>query len=762
MIVRRLRLTILLCLMLACSLVMPITSLRIATAQSPVILELSTPFAGQYVVGQWLPLRVTLRNQGPASAVVTVTATPADNFTKYARTLRLAAQTQQSLWLYVFLGQPTRAVFVTLAIDGIVVDQQEVSLLLRPAERMRAAIGLSPVGGDLFAAGRLQVADLPDHPLGLSNLSVLAIFELNEPLSTAQRTALLAWVYGGGHLIIGGGPSAVALQAELPVALQAAVIAGAAVIDRAPLVDRSGVALSKPLLGVKLAPVAGAQSIGNAEAPAWIEYPFGRGRVTQFAFAPEALADWDGRESFWTALAQPVLLVSTSAGASAQIAPWQTQALTPALRLLPQIDIPAFSQGLTSLTWYALVVVLVLVGGFWRWRRVVPVKTLVFVALLSTGAGLWWANANAAPAYSALRMTLIEVIDEERAQAQTVAVMLSAMPRSETMSFAYPVIPRPLAANTGGGAVSDSSGSLPQSTTQVTVELQPWETQRLLAITLIPAPAVRATFVVDQGRLRVDMQNDSPFTLRDVFVVYGDQLLFFGNLRPGARSVARWPVRFASPATDLSLGQLVVKDLRDNGLLLGRNADQIAQVRATLIDAAVAALPQRFDPGPFMLAWLDRDPVMAEQLTTGYGETLLVARPPIRGQGELALPVGWLRLDPAELETGQCLNGQGVQLTGELAELSLRLPPDLSSLRAETIQVRLTSSSAVGDTNLSLRAYNWSTGVWDAITFNTLTNISIPAATPYLRSGELRLRLSGALDQLGCVIATGGVQGVLP
>ncbi|MFN3373969.1 MAG: hypothetical protein ACK44M_10420, partial [Chloroflexus sp.] len=581
-----------------------------------------------------------------------------------------------------------RAVFVTLAIDGVIVDRQEVALLLRPVERMRAVLGSSPVTSDLFAAGSLQVAHLPDHHLGLSNLSVLAIFDLDAPLPAAQQTALLAWVYNGGHLIIGGGPAAIALQAALPPALHAATITGVAVIDRAPLVALGKSLLNTPLLGVHLVPVTGAQYRGDPEAPAWVEYAVGRGRVTQLAFAPEALADWAGREQFWTALAQPVLFVSTPVGASAQITPWQLQTLTPVLGALPQIAIPAFAQGLTALTWYAVVIVL-LALGFWRWRRMVPVVSLLVVALISTIVGLWWANENAAPAYSALQMTLIEVIDGERAQAQTISVMLSAMPRTETMVFTNPVIARPFIIAGSEGSSVNRNERFAQMTTQLERQLAPWQTQALWTTAIIPAPAVRTTLVVDQGRLRVDMQNDSQYTLHDVFVAYGDQLLFFGTLRPGARSVARWPALLAPAVAGLSLGQLVIKDLQDNGLLVDGEIEKETHIRAALVDAAVAALPTRFDPGPFVLAWLDRDPTVLVQPPIGVVKTLLMMRPPIRGQGELSLPVGWLRLDPAGSEATPCLNGQGVQLSGETAEIYLRLPPDLSLLRASAIQVRL-------------------------------------------------------------------------
>ncbi|WP_298820148.1 hypothetical protein [Chloroflexus sp.] len=761
MIVRRLRVIILLWFALTC---LPVLwgLPRVATAQPAVTLDLFTPFAGQYVTGAWLPLRIALQNQGASAVTVTVTAAPADEPAQYERTARLAAGTQQTFWLYVFIARPARAVIVTLSTENSVIAQREVLLLLRPVERMKAALGPVPAGGDLFAIGNLRVADLPDHPLGLSSLSVLALFALDEPLVAAQQSALLAWVYNGGHLIIGGGPNAIALQSALPPALRAATITGATILDRQPLVARGGEVLNQPLLGLQLQPVTGAQRSDHSAAPPWVELQAGHGRVTQLAFASEALDGWAGRERFWSELAQPVLLTPMPDGESAQMTTQQTQMLVPVLDALPQLEIPAFAQGVMGLTGYALAVI-GLIGGFWWWRRVIPVAVLAVVAVISTSIGLWWANDNAVSAYSALRLTLIETLDEQQAQAQMALVLLSAMPRTETIAFSYPTIARPLVATTESGRqISGIDDRLPQPTTQINVELKPWHMQGLLATAVVPTPAIRAALIVDQGWMRVDVQNDSLATARDVFVIYGDQLFFFGTLRPGARSVGRWPLNPASAPAGLSPGQRVINDLRTNGWLFDRVGDPTARIRATLIDAAIAALPERFDPGPFMIAWLDQDPMTPEQSTTERIETLLVMRPPILGQGEINLGLGWLRLDLTNSTLLPCLNGQGAQFSGEIAEIRLRLPPALAALEARTIQVRLQSSDVGGNLPLTIAAYNWTTSAWDAIPVTVLSNITISNATPYLRAGELRLQARGELARLGCVVVTGGAQGVLP
>ncbi len=727
-----------------------------AFAQPNISLKLSTPFGGQYVVGAWLPLKATLSNKG-AATTVTITGTPADASAQFTSTIDLAANEEKTVWLYIFLAQPTSSVIITVIANESVLLRQEVPLLLRPVERMRAVLGASPVASDLFAAGSLQPTDIPDRSLGLSNLSVLAFFELSAPLSPEQQSALLEWVYGGGHVIIGGGPSAVSLQSFLPPDLQVAKIVGVTTLDRQPLRERSGAEIIDPLIGVKLQPRGGAYAVGDPDSPPWVEYPFGRGRVTQLAFEAKALQDWEGQERFWATLAQPIVLFVSRIGQSSQIAGRQIEMLTPVLSQLPPIDAPTVEQGFIALTGYALLVIPAVVGWWWR-HRIVPVMTLIFIAMIGTGIGLWWATTNAAPTHTALRLTLIEPINQTQARAQTALTVLSAVPRREVVSFNYPVVTQPLPINID----SDTSGPFPQATKNVTLTLTPWAMQGILATMELPAPQIRATLVIDQEQLRVDVQNDSPFTLRNVFVGYADQMIFFGNLRPGVRSTARWPVIFASSAYPETLGAQIVNNLRENGLLVGRDIERRAAILTTFIDAAIAALPDRLDPAPFLVAWLDQDPTDLASTFIGQRETLLVMRLRITGQGRLILPMGWLRIDPSSQDTLACPNSKGVQLRGSTAEIRLRLPADLVSFQADTIQVQMKTTNQLTGRDLMVSAYNRQTANWDEITLTDPSNFSIPAAINYLRDGELRLRFSGTLDQIGCIVVVSGARGVVP
>ena len=66
--------------------------------------------------------------------------------------------------------------------------------------------------------------EIPENGLSLGSLDMMMLINIDsESLSSGQRRALLHWVEGGGHLIVGGGPSAL----ERRRALVESVAAGA-------------------------------------------------------------------------------------------------------------------------------------------------------------------------------------------------------------------------------------------------------------------------------------------------------------------------------------------------------------------------------------------------------------------------------------------------------------------------------------------------------------------------------------------------------
>lgn len=182
---------------------------------------------------------------------------------------------------------------------------------------------------------RLQLEQFPDNPIALESLDALYLnSEKAIELKVPQVMALLAWVRGGGHLIVAieQGPDvtgtpwlqqflpfnvtgAVNAPIEDPVALWVRSPAGAA---EKPLPRRAGgrVSSGNSYLNVPIEPggapspiATGTVHDGKAiivagDHPLAIEANRGRGKVTVLTFSPERepFRSWKTRSFFWAKL----------------------------------------------------------------------------------------------------------------------------------------------------------------------------------------------------------------------------------------------------------------------------------------------------------------------------------------------------------------------------------------------------------------------------------------------------------------------------
>lgn len=248
---------------------------------------------------------------------------------------------------------------------------------------------------------RMTVEQFPDHPIALEGMNVFYLNSEKAPdLKMPQVTALLAWVRGGGHLIvaaeqisdINGTPW---LKQFLPMDLADArnlkidedVIGW--VTSRAGAPDPEGVVTSRrarrlnpqpgasgafeapidpAFRGAELPVATGSVKDGYAlfssgSQPLAVQAPRGRGKVTLLAFSPERepFRSWKGRQYFWAKLAG----MPSDFFTSVQNAGWGGWSLDGVFGAL--IDSRQIKK--LPVTWLLLllVVYLVVIGPFDQW-----------------------------------------------------------------------------------------------------------------------------------------------------------------------------------------------------------------------------------------------------------------------------------------------------------------------------------------------------------------------------------------------------------
>jgi hypothetical protein len=202
------------------SLVLLLTT-AVAAAQTPVSLSVEAGLDSHYSVGQWLPVRVLIENNGPSiDGRVEITLPRADKGKVVnAYPVSLPTQSRKELTLYLYpetyvsslevavldtTGQvitkrsaPLKSVSTDDRLYGIIADQPSAYNVLSE---------LDPPNGVANVA-TLTLHDLPDRAVALESLNTLIVSNVDTgELTVVQRTALSAWIANGGRLIVTGGP----------------------------------------------------------------------------------------------------------------------------------------------------------------------------------------------------------------------------------------------------------------------------------------------------------------------------------------------------------------------------------------------------------------------------------------------------------------------------------------------------------------------------------------------------------------------------
>jgi hypothetical protein len=296
---------------------------------------------GSYIVGEWIPVRVTLANPGGGgdrrvrAEVSSVGESSQAPLISYARDVDLPAQSRKVVTLYAYTSGFLRALEVRLYDGGSLLERREARI--EPVEgRTNIIVGVvssdpallnnltgaqvghaddlpsSPYSSSAAnppANARTQVVhitldDIPESPPALSSLGAIIIDDLDTAgLNEAQRRSLEAWVLRGGSLIAFGRSSGAANLAGvadlLPVTLgpprQVGSLQSLGDLVATPLEATGPVFV--PGASLKREPEIGARPLAtDVDLPLVAMRELGRGHVSYVALSPsvEPLDGWGG------------------------------------------------------------------------------------------------------------------------------------------------------------------------------------------------------------------------------------------------------------------------------------------------------------------------------------------------------------------------------------------------------------------------------------------------------------------------------------
>ena len=792
-----------------------------AAAQAPIGLQMqaSAALGGHFKYGEWLPVWVSLENNGPELHVeARVLVTGSLRATTYAQPVSLPTGSRKRVPVYVLPNNFSRELQVQL------VDAEGKVLLVRtaavqPQANVTFLVGLvaSERGAlSLIAAAEppgskrskvlidLSIDELPERVEGLHSLDVLILNDVDtSALTTGQRRALEAWVRRGGRLVIGGGAGARSTVSGLPEALLPVVPRRETELDALPglaaYVSEQG-SVDEPVHRSPLRPgpflaAAGDRVEGQTLAeqgglPLVSRRTAGDGSVSFVALdlAHAPFDAWAGTVPFWQRLIMVGAAYPQDLPVDVSARQMRSNQMIYALSNLPALALPSV-RGLGIL----LMAYILLVGPInylvLRWRKrlhwawvTIPALTLAF----SGGAfGLGYALrgtdlilnqiaiVTAQPDGTARVDSYIGLFSPTR-QSYEIEV------RGESLLSAVNPEYDPFG-QSGEGATSEVRFVQGNPGWVRGMTVNQWSMQTFMAEGTWP----------DLGRVTSDLQfvadelvgtvrNETDRSLQDVAIVFGTQFQRLGNLAPGAEAQvglalpAESSQVFGPPVSYL----LFEKEISNPGPTGPPRDVQLKQqiLESALHSGGMYSPISSFMPkgggsvqGLTLLAWLDDAPPEVRvanqqpmQRTTALLYMPLTYRLPEAGM--VSVPAGFVpgRILAMPVEGGSCgVAGMlSVYIHRGEATFEFEMPPAARPIEVEHLSLSLRSDGGWQQAP-RVALYDWSEKAWRELDQPAIGDNKVADAQGLVNDGGLvhvRLSVDGSGGG-GCYLIGLGFEG---
>lgn len=338
----RAALIFILCALVLTAFAAPARATQAAQAQSTITVSATAGFGdtGYYVLGEWVPIRVTLTNpQGGQSTRVTVRVTTSNSSggTVYQREVDLPSPSRKEITLYSYDSNFARVFQVRvyegdkeIGLDNAVIDplepplnlvvgvassdssllnilkNEKVGNVVEPLPSTYGYYGGNPTPGANGTAtiAHISLADIPALSQALDSLGALVFDDVDTgTLTEEQRAAIEAWVARGGTLITtyrAGGADTLAGFANLsPVTVSgsrnASTLAGLAELVSVPITSSGTLAIGNAQVRQDLLDSTRVLATSDG-TPLLASRDLGRGQVLYMGMSPSLppMRGWDG------------------------------------------------------------------------------------------------------------------------------------------------------------------------------------------------------------------------------------------------------------------------------------------------------------------------------------------------------------------------------------------------------------------------------------------------------------------------------------
>ncbi len=750
-------------------------------------LQVNAGFGAYYRNGSWVPLYITLRNNGPDFSGTlstsnlessiwqdTFTMIPSSN---YHEPITVPHGTQKQFTMYLPLISTFGATNILMQLldsHGNVVQSQNATLHQLDAEDVFVgllsdqATGFDPLrtltlpsqNGSVLIQF-LNAQNMPGMAAVLANFNLIVLDTFaTSSLTHEQLRALQIWVQQGGTLIEIGGPQWQQTLDPLPASLLPVKIHGTSILPAGtqllpgggPTAGSTGLPVSTGKLQESVTAstatvLAGARTILSAGTmPLIVQDEAGQGLIYYLAYDPtiEPIVDWPGAAALWKglvirSLGEQLLHSSFSPGLSAGI-PYYLAKLQ---HLLLSNPIPA--PWILLLLFLGYLAILGPVRWFimrrtkrrnWGWR--IALSTIIIFSLLNYTVAL----SQQGDSMFGNSLSIIQLAHGGSFAHSTtyLGVYVPFVSANKNIQVHLPdgMLVQPFV----GSALQQEPVNITATSDGMQVDVSDTTIRELDALQteqdLSMQGSIISHLVLGQETLTGTVTNMLHTALSDVYVLMPHSFARIGNLGPGQTSSVSLPLSLPSINGGLPQCESLVKQM------VGSNTDILTEYDHLFSRSFTQSLSER-QRHLNLLAFL---------LTA-----LQCNNPPLEATGLSATLIGWANqpLDGVNAVTFNGIHPGGLHETALLTPLDITYPAGSVTLPSDMLPGRLVDIEAQGIRLLSPASYALAGGQVtfeysmptsehlhiQKITFSEPTDSSIPPNTgpgsPFISTTHISL-----------------------
>ena len=325
-------------------------------------MTVSPAFGGNYKYGEWLPLWITLSNDGAdVEGTIQVEISQSGGNITFAKSISLPSGSRKQTTLSILPNNFSRELEVKFISEQEVLQTNKISVSPNQNDSILVGIGAKERGG-MSLISNIKMSDsfrkvvlfdllvelLPEKTREFESLDVIVLNDTDtSQMTPLQKAALDNWVSGGGHLIIGGGPGLEKTISGISENLINFEISRTVETDQLTNLEifagNQDILLSGPFTLSEIIPSGGTPVIEEAGAPVFHQWEYGRGKisVSTLDLATAPFNAWSGTTSFWENILSSDLYFPTWMPRDISLRQMRANSMSYPLSNLPSLDIPS-------------------------------------------------------------------------------------------------------------------------------------------------------------------------------------------------------------------------------------------------------------------------------------------------------------------------------------------------------------------------------------------------------------------------------------